>query len=190
MKQDDVERKCIVTGQVLPKEKLLRFTATPEKLIVPDFKKKLPGKGIYVTNSKTVLQKAIEKNLFAKAAKGKARPADGLAEMVEHLLTKRALDAVSLARKAGDLVTGMDKVTDVLKRGQAAFVLEASDAGDDGHQRIVLAAQGLKIWRLFTTEELDKALNKVNTVHSAFKRGETARMVQNEFEKLADFLNS
>lgn len=190
MKQNEVERKCIVTGQILPKEKLLRFTLTPENEVVPDFKKKLPGRGIYVTNSKKVLQKAIEKNLFAKAAKGKAKPAKDLAEMVEHLLKKRALDAVSLARKAGDLVTGMDKVSDVLKRGQAAFVMEAEDAGEDGSKRITLAAQGLKIWRLFTTEELDKALNKVNTVHSAFKKGETARMVQNEFEKFADFLNS
>lgn len=48
----DTNRKCIVTGNVIDKSGLLRFTVTPDRLVVPDFKKKLPGKGIYVTNSR------------------------------------------------------------------------------------------------------------------------------------------
>lgn len=189
MKQNDVERKCIVTGKILPKEQLLRFTVTPERLIVPDFKKKLPGKGIYVTNAKTVLQQAISKNLFAKATQGKGKSNSSLTEMTEQILTKRALDAISLSRKSGDLITGMDKVLEALKKNQIAFVLEAKGAGADGLQRVMLAAKDLEIYRLFTVEELDKALNKTNTVHVAFKKGKMAQMVQNEFKKLSDFLN-
>lgn len=110
--------------------------------------------------------------------------------MVEQLLRKHALDAVSLARKAGVLVTGLEKVLEAIKKDKVAFVSEAKDAGDDGHQRIVLAARELEIFRLFDIEELDTALNKVNTVHAAFLKGEMAKMVHNEFNKLADFLNS
>lgn len=186
----DTNRKCIVTGNVIDKSGLLRFTVTPDRLVVPDFKKKLPGKGIYVTNSRRLLQKAIEKNLFAKAAKQKAKVAPELDLMVEQLLRKHALDAVSLARKAGVLVTGLEKVLEAIKKDKVAFVSEAKDAGDDGHQRIVLAARELEIFRLFDIEELDTALNKVNTVHAAFLKGEMAKMVHNEFNKLADFLNS
>lgn len=111
----DTNRKCIVTGNVIDKSGLLRFTVTPDRLVVPDFKKKLPGKGIYVTNSRRLLQKAIEKNLFAKAAKQKAKVAPELDLMVEQLLRKHALDAVSLARKAGVLVTGLEKVLEAIK---------------------------------------------------------------------------
>ena len=74
MKKDDVTRKCIVTGKVMNKKDLLRFVVTPDLLVVPDFKKKLPGKGIYVTNSKKILQTAIDKNLFAKASKLNVKP--------------------------------------------------------------------------------------------------------------------
>ena len=186
----DTNRKCIVTGNVIDKSGLLRFTVTPDRLVVPDFKKKLPGKGIYVTKSRRLLQKAKEKNLFAKAAKQKAKVAPELDLMVEQLLRKHALDAVSLARKAGVLVTGLEKVLEAIKKDKVAFVSEAKDAGDDGHQRIVLAARELEIFRLFDIEELDTALNKVNTVHAAFLKGEMAKMVHNEFNKLADFLNS
>lgn len=69
MKQETENRKCIVCGEVKEKELLLRFTLAPDNQVVPDFKKKLPGKGIYVSVSKTALQKAVEKNLFAKAVK-------------------------------------------------------------------------------------------------------------------------
>lgn len=112
----DTNRKCIVTGNVIDKSGLLRFTVTPDRLVVPDFKKKLPGKGIYVTNSRRLLQKAIEKNLFAKAAKQKAKVVPELDLMVEQLLRRHALDAVSLARKAGVLLTGLEKVLEAIKR--------------------------------------------------------------------------
>lgn len=190
MKTDDVLRKCIATGQILEKDKLLRFTVTPDLQVIPDFKKKLPGKGIYVINAQSALKTAVEKNLFAKAAKLKAKVNPELPDMVEQLLRKKALETISLSRKAGTLVTGMEKVLEALKKNKAAFILEANDAADDGHQRILTAANGLEVFRLFDIEELDKALNKVNTVHVAFLKGEMAKTVHHEFNKLSDFLNS
>ena len=101
----------------------------------------------------------------------------------------QALQAVSLARKAGDLLTGMDKVSEAIKKGNVAFLLEATDAGVDGAEKILRLAGDLKIYRLFATEELDKALDKINTVHAAFLKGEMSKMVSREFEKLIVFLS-
>ena len=190
MKQEDVTRKCIVSGKVLEKKHLLRFVATPEGVVVPDFKKRLPGKGVYVSVSRKNLHKAIDANLFAKALKHKIKPVDGLEDMVEQILRHQALQAISLARKAGDLLMGMDKVSEALKKGKVAFLLEATDAGADGAEKILRLAGDLKIYRLFATEELDTALNKINTVHVAFLKGDMSGKVSNEFEKFAYFLNS
>ena len=190
MIQEDTQRKCIVTGEVLDKDKLLRFVVGPDMMVIPDFKKRLPGRGVYVTNSRGLLQKAIGSNLFAKALKQKVKPVEGLEKMVEHLLRQSALQAVSLARKAGDFVSGMDKVAEAVQKGKVAFLLEAKDAGADGREKIARMAKGLKIFELFTTEELDLALDKVNTVHAAFLKSEMSKKVSHEFGKLADFLNS
>ena len=46
--QKETTRKCIVTGQILDKSALLRFTTLPDNTVVPDFKKKLPNKGFYL----------------------------------------------------------------------------------------------------------------------------------------------
>ena len=184
------ERKCIVSGEVLPKENLLRFVVTPDNQIVPDFKKKLAGKGIWVSNSKSMLKKAIDKNIFSKAAKKTVKTDSELVEIVEGLLKKHGLNTISLARKAGILLTGFEKVSESIKKNKAAFILEAEDAGADGHNRIMLLAKNLEVFRIYKVEELDKALNKVNTVHAAFLQSEMAKQIRNEFSKLEDFLNS
>ena len=125
----ETTRKCIVTGKVFEKETLLRFVVLPDGTVVPDFKKKLPGKGVYVSNQKKLLQKAIANNLFAKVLKNGAKSGDVLMEQVENLLKKQALDMVSLAKKAGVLITGMDMVREALKKGKVAFLAIIPVAG-------------------------------------------------------------
>jgi predicted RNA-binding protein YlxR (DUF448 family) len=186
----ETARKCIVSGQVTDKENLLRFTLTPDGSVVPDLKKKLPGKGAYVIVSKKTLQKAVESGAFAKAFKVRAKADLTLVEQVEHILHKQALDAVSLAKKAGCLISGMDKVTEALHKGKIAFLLEATDAGEDGHKRIMSYAKDVEIFSLFEIEELDKELAKENVVHLAFVKGPMAKMVKETFERLTSFLNN
>ncbi|MBE6458673.1 MAG: RNA-binding protein [Alphaproteobacteria bacterium] len=189
MKKTDTTRKCIVTGNILEKDKLLRFCVGPDNEIIPDFKKKLSGKGVYVSNSKLLLAKAVETNVFAKALKKRVRPAVALTEMVENILRHNALGAVSLSRKAGNFVCGLDKVLEAIKKGKVAFVMEATDAGNDGHQRVMLVSKDMDVFQVFETEELEKALNRENTVHAAFLKSEMANMVKRELKKLSDFLN-
>ena len=190
MKQNEVTRKCIVSGEILTKDQLLRFVVGPNNEIIPDFKKKLPGKGIYVSNSKVNLQKAIEKNLFAKALKKNVKIVENLESMVESILHNSALQAVSLSRKGGAFITGMEKVLEALKKDKVEFLLEASDAGADGKEKILRAAKNIEVFSFFTSEELDKALDRINTVHCAFTKSEISKLVSHEFRKLADFLNS
>ena len=183
----EVERKCIVMDEVKEKEDLLRFTLTPDGEVIPDLKKKLLGKGVYVSNSRAALQMAIDKNSFTKAFKRKAKVGGELLDVVEKLLKKTGLESISLARKAGALVTGFDKVSEAVTKSKAVFLLEAKNGAEDGCRKIKLLAKGLKIFRLYDTEELDKALDKVNTVHAAFLKSEIADKVNSDFKRLENF---
>lgn len=188
MKDTNPNRTCLLSGEEKPKDELLRFTLTPDRLVIPDFGKKLPGKGIYLNNSKTTLERAIAKNIFTKLGK-KTAPAEGLLGMVEMILKNRALDAINLARKAGVLVTGFEKVKDKISKGKVAFLIEANDAGKDGKDKIKSAAGSIEILTLFTIEELDEALSRVNTVHAALLKSEMADMVYHQLKKWQNFEN-
>lgn len=71
-----------------------------------------------------------------------------------------------------------------------AYVIDAVDAGEDGKAKIRAAAKNVEILTLFTVEELDKALNRVNTVHAALLKSEMAQMVHNQLQKWQNFINS
>ncbi len=189
MKQD-ATRKCIATGTTMDKDRMLRFVAVENIGIVPDFKKKLGGKGIYVTNAKSILEKAINNNLFAKALKKKININEDLLQNTENLLRNQALHAISLARKAGCAIWGLDKSLEAIKKGQVAFVLEASDAGCDGHKKMSSHAKGMEIYSLFTSEELNQELNRENTAHMVFLKSPISEMVRDAFIRLTSYLNN
>ena len=183
----DVLRKCILSGEVKEKSDLLRFVAEGAHL-VPDFQKKLKGKGIYISNSKQMLQAAAEKHLFRKAAKRQLIEEDEIAEIVENLLKKRGLDYLNLARKAGVAISGFEKVCEKLKQNKVAFLMQAKDAGEDGKKKMAAILKNIPIFDdLYTTEELDNALNRTNTVHIAFLKSDMAKAAYNELEKIKTF---
>lgn len=189
MMNNNPNRTCLVTGEEKPQEELLRFTLAPDRQVMPDFKKRLPGKGFYITNSKRILTEAVTKNVFRKFGKN-TTVVPNLIEIVENILKNKALDSINLAKKAGVLVSGFEKVKEKLTSGKVAFIIQATDAGEDGKNKIAHAAKDVEILTLFSIEELDKALNKTNTVHLAFLKGPMSKNVYNQLQKWQNFNNS
>ena len=187
--EKETNRKCIATGQIKPKDELLRFVKTPDSRLVPDFNKKIEGRGLYVSISKKALKTALDKNLFIKSIRMHLKIEDDFLNMVEQLLYKRGLDSINLARKAGALVTGFEKVKEKILKNKVAFLIEAKDAGQDGTEKIGAVAKGLEIISVYNVEDLDTALDKVNTVHVAVLKSNIADMVYKNLKRYQTFLD-
>ena len=187
--ENETQRKCIATGQILPKDDLLRFVKTPDSRLVPDFNKKIPGRGLYVSISKKALKTALDKNLFIKSIRLHLKIEDNFLDMVETLLYKRGLESINLARKAGALVTGFEKVKEKLLKNKVAFLIEAKNASQDGLQKINAIAKNLEIIDVYNIEDLDAALDKVNTVHIAILKSDIANMVYKNVKRYQTFLD-
>lgn len=183
----ETERKCVATGVSKPAEALLRFVKTDDGRLIPDFNKKLPGRGLYVSNSRRALQKALAKNLFVKSIHQNLKISSDFLEIVENLLYRKGLDAINLARKTGALLTGFEKVKEQIVKNKVAFLIEAVDAGQDGAEKMAAISKDLEVFKLYKTEDLDVALNKVNTVHIAVLKSEIAAMVYENLKKYQAF---
>lgn len=188
MSKELVERKCILEGTVKPVSELLRFIVLNNTLL-PDFNKKLPGKGMYITSNRLSLAKALEKKMFNKVSRHNLKIAADFIDMVENLLKQKALESINMARKSGMLITGFEKVKEEIKKNNADFIIEALDAGKDGKEKVAFLAKNIEIFNLFSIEELDMALNKENTVNVAVLKSKTARMVYNNLKKYQNFLS-
>ena len=117
-------------------------------------------------------------------------PAD-LADQVEGLLARRLLEGLGLARRAGALSFGFDKVHADIAGGRAAWLVEASDGAADGRAKLVhLARRQAKPPELlgaFTSGELGLALGLENVVHLAFLAGRGAERWTRDVQRFSGF---
>src|SRR5262249_17240481 len=153
---------------------LIRFVVGPDGAVVPDLKRRLPGRGVWVTARRQVVAEAVRRRLFARAFKAEVRVPAALPDEVERLLEQSALNALSMAHKAGLVVQGFAKVEAAVASAPVAALVRAQDAGDDGGRKLAHAfsrradpgAEGLpeekeeKIVKAFTSAQLDLALGR------------------------------
>lgn len=169
------ERTCIVTRGSGEPDGLLRFVAGPDMSVVPDLKRRLPGRGCWVTAERVHVDQAARKNLFARALKAKVTPPADLGAMVDRLMAQSALGSLGLARKAGQVVLGAAKVEAAVRAGKAALVLHALEASPDGVRKIDQARRAtvhlggpdIPAYKLFSQAELGLALGGTNVIHAA-----------------------
>ena len=171
------ERTCIVTRRALPVDRLIRFVVAPDGLVVPDLRRRLPGRGVWVTAAAQHVRTAERKRLLIKAFGGGAVVAPGLAERVERLIASAAVGALSLARKAGTLIGGFAKVEAALAGDPVVGLIHATEAADDGVARLARAArrrfgeQPPVVIRCFAGAQLDLAFGRTNVIHAALLAG-------------------
>ena len=180
---DDAERKCIVTGEVQPKSGLIRFVVGPENAVYPDILGKLPGRGMYVTATRAMLE-AATKGQFSRSAKQAVSIPEGLVDEVECQVCRHAVDLIALTRKAGRAVCGFEKVKGWLAGGENVRVLlQASDGSERGKAKL-WTPEGARYFGCFTSEELGLAFGRGSAIHGALSNGKLANRVVEEATKL------
>ncbi|MFD1340860.1 RNA-binding protein [Litorisediminicola beolgyonensis] len=180
------ERKCIATGEVQPASGLIRFVVAPDGALAPDLAGKLPGRGIWVSATRTAIDRAESKKLFARAARQPVEAPEGLADHLERMLARRVVDLISLARKSGDAVAGYEKVKDMLAKEQATVLIQAEDGSARGKSKLSTPHYGRYIGWL-TADELGQAFGRETVIHAALGAGGLAKRVVEEAQRLKGF---
>ncbi len=169
------ERFCVVSRTVKPVAELIRFVVGPDG-VVPDLKRKLPGRGLWVTASRAAVAEAVKRKAFARGFGKEVRVPPDLAGLTERLIERSALEALGIAGKAGQVVAGFAKVEAALGRDRVVGLVHAADAAADGISKLAGALRrrdDLKVGVVdtFTSAQLDLALGRSNVVHAALLAG-------------------
>ncbi|MCC2613191.1 RNA-binding protein [Neorhizobium petrolearium] len=188
--QDEIivnDRTCIVTRETAPPETLIRFVASPDGRVVPDLKRQLPGRGCWIKAERTLVDRAVNKKLFARALKTEAKADADLGALVDRLLAADLVGMMNLARKAGQFISGATKVDAAVRSGAAIAVFHAADAAPDGVRKI---DQARKAWKLgsdaeedipsfsfFTGAELDEVMGQNAFIHACALAGQAGEGV-------------
>ena len=175
------ERMCAVTRAVRPIDELIRFVVAPSGEVIADLKRKLPGRGLWVSATHGAVAEAVRRNQFGKGFKRNVRAAPTLPADTENLLVRGAIEALAMAAKAGQVVAGFAKVEDALAQHQAVALIHAADGAADGIRKldaIVRQRAGnhgespvFPVVTALTSAQLDLALGRANVIHAALLAG-------------------
>jgi hypothetical protein len=183
------ERRCIATGESGPTDRLIRFVLGPAAEVVPDLAAKLPGRGVWLTAERALVERAVAKKLFSRAFGAQAAAPADLADRLEALLAQRLIELIGLARKAGQAVTGFEKVRARLKEGSAGALVQASDGAADGKAKLARMAGGVPggvlVIEVLDSTELGLAFGRDFAIHAALDRGGFADRAIGEAARLS-----
>ncbi|MEZ5997774.1 MAG: RNA-binding protein [Hyphomonas sp.] len=184
-------RQCAVTRERLGKHALVRFVLSPDGVVTPDLAEKLPGRGVWLTASRAVLEDALKKKAFARAFKQPVTVPEELADSVERLLVRRFTGLLGMAKKAGDVVLGFDQVRDALQKRAPGLLLEAADGAEDGRSKVYFLAKALysdvTVAGALTSAELGMAFGRDRVIHGLVRKGPFAKALGAAYERLAGF---
>lgn len=197
-KRDGPERRCIVTGESGGTDNLIRFVLDPEGRLTPDLAQRLPGRGVWLTSERAMVEKAVAKRLFSRAFRQAVEAPEDLPAQLEALLAVRLVDSISLARKAGQAVTGFEKARARLKQGSAGALFAASDGADDGRGKLVAILRAIErsggaptpLVESLNSDELGRAFGRDAVVHAVIDAGGSAERVVRDAARLDGFRQS
>ena len=175
------ERMCAVTRAVRPIDELIRFVVSPSGEVIADLKRKLPGRGLWVSATRKTVAEAARRNQFGKGFKRDVRVAPTLASDTENLMVRGVIEALAMAAKAGQVVAGFAKVEGTLQAHQAVALIHAADGAADGIRKLDATARQnpgkggespeFPVIDVLTSEQLDLALGRSNVIHAALLAG-------------------
>ncbi len=187
------ERKCVLTGERHPSYELIRFVCSPEGLVVPDVAAKLPGRGCWLLAKREVIETAVKKKILLRFGQQvilsskkedveviedvsqkkvgseikNIKVDENISDLIEILLLKRCLDYISMANRAGYILSGYEKVKSAFKSGKTNILLTANDGAENGRSKMCQGLENLRIIDMFTRKDLSKAIGGENAVHLA-----------------------
>lgn len=176
-------RRCMVTRERLPKEAMLRFVLSPDRVVMPDFAGKLPGRGMWLSAKADVIERAATRGAFAKAARGSVQVPPDLRVRIEDGLRGRVRDLIGLARRAGQAVSGWQAAREWLQAGHVGLVVQAADGSLAERERLVGLRRVPAVAPL-TAAELGALFGRERAVHVAVAPGRLAETIAVEAARL------
>ncbi|HEY0918190.1 RNA-binding protein [Devosia sp.] len=200
--RQELTRQCALTREVKPVADLIRFVVSPDGAVVPDTDARAEGRGVWISLGRQAVAEAVRRKAFQKSLKAAVAVPEDLADLTRLRLEQRFTQALSMARKAGQIVTGATKVKTAIEAGAVIALLTATDAAADGRQKLAGALRGYTLaareagmepeeaphLELLDSDQLGLALGLENVIHAALVKGAAAEAALKRAERLARYL--
>ena len=169
------DRTCIVTGAALPRDQLIRIVSGPDGMAVVDLAEKLPGRGVWVSNSADALRLAADRKLLKRAIDAQFGDIEDTLQQVGVLMRSRAVATAAMARRAGALMGGAGKLA---AEGVFQGLLAAPDASEREFNKLASRLEVTWTSRALDAEALGQICGRPSLAFAAIRGGNAAKMAE------------
>ncbi len=197
--QHTPERTCVLTRRKGDKASLIRLALDSGGKVAPDVRARAPGRGAWISVGQAELEASIASGRLKAALQRAFKTGDvavpgDLAGRTADALRQAALDRLGMEARAGNLLSGSDRVEAAARAGKVRLLVHAADAGEDGRRKLDQA------WRvggggprgvIFPSDRtiLSLALGRENVVHLALIEPAAAARVLNALSRWREFID-
>ena len=174
------QRTCHACRRSRPQSELLRFVCGPAGRAALDLRGKLPGRGAYLCPELACLRKGLKPKGVANVL-GCAPPAAGAGELRDQALEglgRLLIEHLGHARRAGAVIPGMERVAQALEKGDASWVLVATDAAERTRTLMTTRAGGGGVVTALTKNELGAVLDTAEVGVAAITQPRLAEKIR------------
>jgi len=203
-RKDEIDRQCALTREHKPTADLMRFVVSPGGELVPDTDARAEGRGVWISLGEKYVAEAVKKKAFEKSLKEKVSLPEDLPGLTRRRLSERYVSALQMAKKAGQLLTGAQRVRDAIQSGEVVALITATDAADDGRQKLLSALRGYEKvaseagleappvphLELLDSAQLGLALGLENVIHAALVNGAASQSALHKGLRLARYIEN
>lgn len=176
-------RRCLVNRTQGRREEMLRFAAAPDGTLVFDPGATLPGRGLWLSADGNVIELAVRRGVFPRAARAPLKIPQDLRAQVEAALTRRIADLLGLARRSGAAISGFEKAREWLQAGRGGVIVQAMDGSAEERARFA-GGRALPRVTVLSAAALGKIFGREHTVHVVVAPGRLAGMIEIEALRL------
>ena len=193
-----------MSGETTDPVHLLKFVAGPDQWVYLDLDLKLPGRGMWLQARSDIIEKALAKNAFSRAARQKLVSNHLSVADIDQQITARLISLIAMGRRSGQSIGGIDKVLKKLLAYRTKYankkpvstaqtesppakmiIFCAKDCGQDNLQKILHHTrdygESIYVARELLGSEIGKAFGRSSL---AFCVVESGKISQNLYEKL------
>ncbi len=197
---DKNQRRCIATGEIRAKATMLRFVEGPVKVLVPDIKGKLPGRGVWITTNRLLIREAVKRKLFERNLSPGIRIEPEIDQQVDILLKNAAFGCLKMANKAGNAIYGFTKLMAALEKQVIIYMIHAREASQPESNKLdhkfrtnlehsdkLQQTLSKKPYLGFDSEELSLAFGAANVIHAGLTESGASRAAITAIERVKHY---
>ena len=126
---------CHITKKLCPSSLMIRFVLTSSNILTLDLYHEFDGKEFYVIASKKELENLA---LHYNEKCGKTFQKENIVSKIDNILSKRIISLIGLARKAGKVIIGYEKIQRSLSFNKIELLLQTKDGSKNRKEDLLL----------------------------------------------------